>query len=98
MSEVPQVGPCSIHDPKAAMEYAGRLVEFAKEVWPLQPCALSARPRKISGFVIPDSSQKLATFRSIPGGGRPLLREGGPISYQPTHDPPRQVPIDGAEE
>jgi len=26
------VGPCSIHDPKAALEYAGRLVKLAKEL------------------------------------------------------------------
>ena len=34
-------------------------------------------------LVIPDSSHKPATFRSIPGGGQPLLRERCPISYQP---------------
>jgi len=32
------------------------------------------------GLVLKVSSQSSATFR---GGGRPLLREGAPISYQP---------------
>ena len=48
----------------------------------LLPSALSARPRKIDvsvGLVVSISSHASATFR---GRRRPLLREGGPISYE----------------
>ena len=53
------------------------------------------RPRRLRrvqiessvGLVISDSSHTPATFRFIPEEGRPFLRQGGPISYQPRPDP-----------
>jgi 3-deoxy-7-phosphoheptulonate synthase len=47
------VGPCSIHDPAAALEYAGRLAELAREVETRLFCVMRVyfeKPRTVIGW------------------------------------------------
>ena len=44
---------------------------------------VTAKPRQVSGAARGGICPMLTRTGHIPGGGRPLLREGAPISYQP---------------